>query len=169
MLRTINKIKNNFKFIKTFTTINTDHIDNVLNTYKTTMNFKEDSFGIIDYKNSMSLKKNGINVIIGTNTDTSYNNALNDGWIKGINLFEIKKTTFNSSIVQDLLYNVNQHNESTIFVKKNIPFVVNSTDFVIKYISIGCGMMMFIIIFPIDKTSSYWSNKHINNKDPNNL
>tara|TARA_B110000037_G_scaffold208059_1_gene255761 strand:+ start:763 stop:1068 length:306 start_codon:yes stop_codon:yes gene_type:complete len=90
-------------------------------------------------------------------------------WIKGINLFEIKKTTFNCSIVQDLLYNVKQHNESTIFVKKNIPFVVNSTDFVIKYISIGCDIMMFIIIFPIDKTKLYWLNKLIDNKDPNNL
>ena len=110
MLRTINKINKNLKFIRTFaTTINTENSEQNGNILKYSLCYlNNDKVGFINYELSSILKKNGFDVIIGARKGPAYDKALYDGWIKETNLFEIKETAEKSFIVQHLLSNVTQ-------------------------------------------------------------
>jgi len=75
---------------------------------------KNDTIAIIGYGiqgpgQSLNLKDNGFNVIIGQRKNSkSWDKALSDGWIEGINLFEIEDACKKGTIIQYLLSDAGQ-------------------------------------------------------------
>ena len=67
---------------------------------------KNDTIAIIGYGvqgpgQSLNLKDNGFNVIIGQRKNSkSWDKALSDGWIEGVNLFEIEDACKKGTIIQ---------------------------------------------------------------------
>ena len=75
---------------------------------------KNDTIAIIGYGvqgpgQSLNLKDNGFNVIIGQRKNSkSWDKALSDGWIEGVNLFEIEDACKKGTIIQYLLSDAGQ-------------------------------------------------------------
>lgn len=66
-------------------------------------------YGVQGPGQSLNLKDNGFNVIIGQRKGgKSWDKALNDGWIEGINLFEIEEACQKATIIQYLLSDAGQ-------------------------------------------------------------
>lgn len=66
-------------------------------------------YGIQGPGQALNLKDNGINVIIGQRKNTdSWNKALKDGWIEGVNLFEIEESVKKGTIIMYLLSDAGQ-------------------------------------------------------------
>ena len=57
---------------------------------------------------SLNLKDNNINVCLGLRKGSSWDTALEDGWIEGKDLFEIEEACHRGSIIQYLLSDVGQ-------------------------------------------------------------
>ena len=75
---------------------------------------KNDTIAIIGYGvqgpgQSLNLKDNGFNVIIGQRKNSkSWDKALSDGWVEGVNLFEIEDACKRGTIIQYLLSDAGQ-------------------------------------------------------------
>ena len=75
---------------------------------------KNDTIAIIGYGvqgpgQSLNLKDNGFNVIIGQRKNSkSWDKALSDGWVEGVNLFEIEDACKKGTIIQYLLSDAGQ-------------------------------------------------------------
>ena len=71
---------------------------------------KNDIIAIIGYGvqgpgQSLNLRDNGFNVIIGQRKNSkSWDKALSDGWVEGVNLFEIEEACKKGTIIQYLLW-----------------------------------------------------------------
>lgn len=71
--------------------------------------FKNDTLALIGYGSQghgqgLNLRDNGLNVIIGVRKNgASWNEAQNDGWVPGTNLFEVDEAISKGSIVMNLL------------------------------------------------------------------
>ena len=57
---------------------------------------------------SLNLRDNGLNVIVGVRDGISYRTAINDGWAKNINLFNIEEAAHRGDIIKYLLSDVGQ-------------------------------------------------------------
>ena len=75
---------------------------------------KNDIIAIIGYGvqgpgQSLNLRDNGFNVIIGQRKNSkSWDKALSDGWVEGVNLFEIEEACKKGTIIQYLLSDAGQ-------------------------------------------------------------
>jgi ketol-acid reductoisomerase len=56
----------------------------------------------------LNMRDQGFNVILGLRKGTSWNKALEDGWVDGKNLFEIEEATKKGNIIQFLLSDAGQ-------------------------------------------------------------
>ncbi|CAN6596469.1 ketol-acid reductoisomerase, mitochondrial [Trichomonascus vanleenenianus] len=71
--------------------------------------FKNDTLALIGYGSQgygqgLNLRDNGLNVILGLRkTGKSWQDALDDGWVEGENLFEVKEAINRGTIVMNLL------------------------------------------------------------------
>ena len=75
---------------------------------------KDETVAVIGYGvqgpgQSLNLKDNGINVIVGQRKGgKSWDKALADGWVEGVNLFEIEEACKRATIIQYLLSDAGQ-------------------------------------------------------------
>jgi ketol-acid reductoisomerase len=75
---------------------------------------KNETIAIIGYGvqgpgQSLNLKDNGMNVIIGQRKGgKSWDKAINDGWVEGVNLFDIEEACKRATIIQYLLSDAGQ-------------------------------------------------------------
>ncbi|KOS21431.1 Ketol-acid reductoisomerase [Escovopsis weberi] len=71
--------------------------------------FKDDTLALIGYGSQghgqgLNLRDNGLNVIIGVRKDgKSWNDAIQDGWVPGKNLFEVDDAITRGTIIMNLL------------------------------------------------------------------
>lgn len=71
--------------------------------------FKDDTFALIGYGSQghgqgLNLRDNGLNVIVGVRKNgKSWNDAIQDGWVPGKNLFEVDDAISRGTIVMNLL------------------------------------------------------------------
>lgn len=71
--------------------------------------FKNDTLALIGYGSQghgqgLNLRDNGLNVIIGVRKNgKSWNDAIQDGWVPGKNLFEVDEAISKGSIIMNLL------------------------------------------------------------------
>lgn len=71
--------------------------------------FKNDTFALIGYGSQghgqgLNLRDNGLNVIIGVRKNgKSWQDAVQDGWVPGKNLFEVDEAISRGTIVMNLL------------------------------------------------------------------
>ncbi|KAI5805884.1 6-phosphogluconate dehydrogenase [Geopyxis carbonaria] len=71
--------------------------------------FKNDTLALIGYGSQghgqgLNLRDNGLNVIVGVRKNgTSWNEAIQDGWVPGTNLFEVDEAISKGTIVMNLL------------------------------------------------------------------
>ncbi|KAG8202407.1 hypothetical protein GWM34_02563, partial [Candida africana] len=70
--------------------------------------FKNDTFALIGYGSQgygqgLNLRDNGLNVIIGVRKGSSWEAAVEDGWVPGENLFEVDEAISRGTIIMDLL------------------------------------------------------------------
>jgi len=66
-------------------------------------------YGVQGPGQSLNLRDNGLNVIVGQRKGTkSWDNAKNDGWKEGVNLFEIGVACSKASIIMNLLSDAGQ-------------------------------------------------------------
>ena len=71
--------------------------------------FKNDTLALIGYGSQghgqgLNLRDNGLNVIIGVRKNgKSWNDAIQDGWVPGKNLFEVDEAISKGTIVMNLL------------------------------------------------------------------
>ena len=71
--------------------------------------FKNDTLALIGYGSQghgqgLNLRDNGLNVIIGVRKNgTSWNEAQQDGWVPGTNLFDVDEAISRGTIVMNLL------------------------------------------------------------------
>lgn len=74
----------------------------------------------------LNLRDNGMNVIVGVRKDgTSWNQAVEDGWVPGKNLFDIEEAIKKGTIVMNLLsvfpYKIDSSNDRTRLKKRRGP------------------------------------------------
>ena len=60
-------------------------------------------YGVQGPGQSLNLKDNGFNVIVGQRKGKTYDKAVADGWIPGVNLFEIEEACEKGTIIQYLV------------------------------------------------------------------
>lgn len=71
--------------------------------------FKNDTLALIGYGSQghgqgLNLRDNGLNVIVGVRKNgKSWQDALQDGWVEGKNLFEVDEAITRGTIVMNLL------------------------------------------------------------------
>ena len=71
--------------------------------------FKNDTLALLGYGSQgygqgLNLRDNGLNVIVGVRKDgASWKAAIEDGWVPGENLFEVKEAIIRSSYIMNLL------------------------------------------------------------------
>lgn len=71
--------------------------------------FKNDTLALIGYGSQghgqgLNLRDNGLNVIVGVRKNgKSWNDAIQDGWVPGKNLFEVDDAITRGTIVMNLL------------------------------------------------------------------
>lgn len=71
--------------------------------------FKNDTIALIGYGSQghgqgLNMRDNGLNVIIGVRKNgTSWQNALDDGWVEGKNLFDVDEAIQKGTIIMNLL------------------------------------------------------------------
>lgn len=71
--------------------------------------FKDDTLALIGYGSQghgqgLNLRDNGLNVIVGVRKNgKSWNDAIQDGWVPGKNLFEVDEAITKGTIVMNLL------------------------------------------------------------------
>ena len=66
-------------------------------------------YGVQGPAQAMNLKENGFNVIVGQRKDSkSWQDAINDGWVEGKDLFEIEEACKKATIIMDLLSDAGQ-------------------------------------------------------------
>lgn len=71
--------------------------------------FKDDTLALIGYGSQghgqgLNLRDNGLNVIVGVRKNgKSWNDAIQDGWVPGKNLFEVDDAITRGTIVMNLL------------------------------------------------------------------
>ena len=70
--------------------------------------FQNDTFALIGYGSQgygqgLNLRDNGLNVIIGVRKGSSWEAAVEDGWVPGENLFEVDEAISRGTIIMDLL------------------------------------------------------------------
>jgi len=59
---------------------------------------------MVRHGQGLNLRDNGMNVIIGVRKNgTSWNQAVEDGWVPGKNLFEIEEAIKKGTIIMNLL------------------------------------------------------------------
>ena len=69
---------------------------------------KDETIAVIGYGvqgpgQSLNLKDNGFNVIVGQRKGKTYDKAVADGWVPGVNLFEIEEACEKGTIIQFLV------------------------------------------------------------------
>lgn len=70
--------------------------------------FKDDTIAVLGYGpqgrgQALNLRDNGVNVIIGQREGKTYQQAIEEGWVPGKNLFPILEATEKATVVMNLL------------------------------------------------------------------